>query len=398
MKRIIMHIDVNNAFLSWTAVSLLEKGLKYDIREGYTVIGGGRGKRSGVVLARSNSSKKIGIKTGETIYQAHKKCSVLRVYPPDFSLYDEMSNKLFSFLKEYSPDIEIMSIDECFLDYSKVRNLYGDVLTFAHDLKNQIKKELGFTVNIGIGNNKLLAKMASDFSKPDKVHTLFDYEVKSKMWILPVNKLYGVGKKTSEKLAKLGVNTISDLAQFDINILYKHFKNQAFKLIESANGIDNSPVNSEYESPKGISSSVTLDYDYIKKSEIYNVINLLSERVSCNLRKEKKYARVVAIIIRDSKFKTKSHQIKLKNATNISSEINRIAKKLFDDFWDGNPVRLIGVKLDSLVDKVNYQTSLFESIEKIDDKTKLTEIIDDINNKYGGMAIKLAAIIDKKKI
>ena len=184
-----MHIDVNNAFLSWSAIDLLNKGYKYDIRNSYAVIGGDEKKRSGIVLAKSTSAKKLGIVTAETLYSARKKCKVLKVYPPNFKFYNEMSNKFFSLLRKYTPDIEIASIDECYLDYGKVKSLYGDEVAFAYKIKDEIKNTLGFTVNIGIANNKLCAKMASDFSKPDKVHTLYENEVKEKMYPLDVGDL-----------------------------------------------------------------------------------------------------------------------------------------------------------------------------------------------------------------
>lgn len=196
MDKIIFHIDVNNAFLSWTAVDLLNKGYKYDIRNSYAVIGGDELARSGIVLAKSMPAKKLGIYTSETLYSARKKCRVLKVYPPNYKLYSEMSNKLFLLLSKYSPDIEITSIDECYMDYGKVKNMYGDEIEFAYKLKQEVKDTLGFTVNIGIANNKLCAKMASDFSKPDKVHTLFEYEIEEKMYPLKIDELFGVGKKT----------------------------------------------------------------------------------------------------------------------------------------------------------------------------------------------------------
>lgn len=381
-----MHIDVNNAFLSWTAASYLKQGLKYDIREGYTVIG--KGKKRGVVLARSELSKRVGIKTGEPLYKAHKKCLVLRVYPPNYKLYEKMSKDLYLYLKKYTPDIEKMSIDECFLDYTKIKHLYGNEIKFAHKLKNSIKKDLGWTVNIGIGNNKLLAKTASDFKKPNKVHTLYTNEIESKLWPLPVSKLFGVGKKTTEKLLKLNIKTIYDLAHIDQNKLSKYFKNQALKLIESANGIDDSEVISESISPKGIGSSITLNYDYTKKTDLYNIINSLVEKVAHQLRKQNKYANVVVITIRNNKFITKSHQIKLKNATNDTLEIKKTAKSLFDKLWDKTPVRLIGVRLEKLVDQVSYQISLFEEINEIEKNFKLTKVIDNINTKYGYKTIK----------
>ena len=252
MERIIMHIDVNNAFLSWTAIDLLNNGYKYDIRNSYAVIGGDEQRRSGIVLAKSNSAKKLGIYTSETLYSARKECKVLKVYPPNYKIYSEMSKKFFELLSKYSPDIEIASIDECYLDYGKVKSLYGDEIEFASKLKKEIKDKLGFTVNIGIANNKLCAKMASDFSKQYKVHTLYDFEIKDKMYPLKIGKLFGVGKKTTPKLEKLGIKTIGDLASYDILELTKYFKNQAIYLNRIAKGIDDSEVISQYIDPTSI--------------------------------------------------------------------------------------------------------------------------------------------------
>src|SRR5574344_1998019 len=216
MKRVIMHIDVNNAFLSWTAVDMLKNGATIDIRNEVAVIGGDESKRRGIVLAKSIPAKKYGIMSAETLYSARKKYFKLKVYPPNYKLYEAMSKSLFELLNKYTPDIEIVSIDECFLDYGKVKNLYGDELDFAYKLKDEIYNTLGFTVNIGIANNKLCAKMASDFTKPNKVHTLYSYEVKEKMWPLPIGELFGIGKKTVPKLQAIGIEKISDLANYDL--------------------------------------------------------------------------------------------------------------------------------------------------------------------------------------
>ena len=218
-----MHIDVNNAFLSWTAVDLLKKGYPIDIRNIESIIGGDESLRHGIVLAKSMVAKRKGVKTAETIRDAKRKCKDLKIFPPNYKLYSEMSNKLFKLISNYTPDIEKLSIDECFIDYTKVKNLYGDPIEFAHKLKNEVKNTLGFTVNIGIANNKLCAKMASDFLKPDKVHTLFSNEVEIKMYPLPIEELYGIGKSSSKKLRELGINTIGDLAIADSKILYKYW-------------------------------------------------------------------------------------------------------------------------------------------------------------------------------
>ena len=215
MERIILHIDVNNAFLSWTAVKLLKEGYKIDIREIPSVIAGDEQTRHGIVLAKSPVAKKLGIKTAETLYQARKKCPNLQTFQADRKYYKEMSNKMFEYISNFSPTIERFSIDECFVDFTGTHYLYNNIIELAYKIKDEIYQKFGFTVNIGIANNKLCAKMASDFEKPNKVHTLFNNEIESKMWPLPIEELFMVGKKTSEKLRKMGYNTIGDVAKTD---------------------------------------------------------------------------------------------------------------------------------------------------------------------------------------
>ena len=387
-----MHIDVNNAFLSWSAIDLLNKGYKYDIRNSYAVIGGDEKKRSGIVLAKSTPAKKLGIVTAETLYSARKKCKVLKVYPPNFKFYNEMSNKFFSLLRKYTPDIEIASIDECYLDYGKVKSLYGDEITFAYKIKDEIKNTLGFTVNIGIANNKLCAKMASDFSKPDKVHTLYENEVKEKMYPLDVGDLFGIGKRTVPKLNSLGIYKISDLALADPVMLEKYFKNQAYVMIKSANGIDDSIVDSNEYHPSCIGNEITLPHNISSKREAYDKLLILSEYVSKRLRKEEKYASVVCVTIKDEFLKRRSHQKKLLNETNIEKEIYKTACMIFDEFWNGENIRLIGIRLDGLTLSKKYQGSIFENVEKREHDEKIDKLIDNINFKFGKNTIKKTGI------
>lgn len=387
-----MHIDVNNAFLSWSAIDLLNKGYKYDIRNSYAVIGGDEKMRSGIVLAKSTPAKKLGIVTAETLYSARKKCKVLKVYPPNFKFYNEMSNKFFSLLRKYTPDIEIASIDECYLDYGKVKSLYGDEVAFAYKIKDEIKNTLGFTVNIGIANNKLCAKMASDFSKPDKVHTLYENEVKEKMYPLDVGDLFGIGKRTVPKLNSLGIYKISDLALSDPVMLEKYFKNQAYVMIKSANGIDDSIVDSNEYHPSCIGNEITLPHNISSKREAYDKLLILSEYVSKRLRKEEKYASVVCVTIKDEFLKRRSHQKKLLNETNIEKEIYKTACMIFDEFWNGENIRLIGIRLDGLTLSKKYQGSIFENVEKREHDEKIDKLIDNINFKFGKNTIKKAGI------
>lgn len=388
MERIIMHIDVNNAFLSWTAVDLLNKGYKVDIRKEVSVIGGDETKRRGIVLAKSIPAKKEGIQTAETLYIARKKCPRLKIYSPNYELYKTMSNNLFSYLKKYTSDIEIVSIDECFLDYGKVKRIYGDEIKFAYKIKNEIYNLYGFTVNIGIANNKLCAKMASDFTKPNKVHTLFSNEVKEKMWPLYIGDLYGIGKKSAEKLVKIGICKIEDLALSTKEKLYPYFKNQSSYMINIANGIDDSEVISEISNPKCISETYTLLYDYDDINEINKELKRITESITNDLKKTKRYTSVIAVIIRDKYFKTNTHQLKLKNATDNKDEIYEVVKKLFKESWDETPIRLIGVRLDSLSNSNDYQISLFENIEEKVKDEKINKTIGELKKKFGDNIIK----------
>jgi len=395
VERIIFHIDVNNAFLSWTAIDLLNNGYGYDIRNSYAVIGGDPKLRKGIVLAKSTPCKKLGIYTSMTLYEAGKKCSVLKVYPPNYKFYSYMSNELFKLLSKYTPDIEVASIDECYLDYGKVKKLYGDELDFAKKIQKEIYDTLKFTVNIGIANNKLCAKMASDFTKPNKIHTLYNHEIETKMYPLPISDLFLVGKKTSEKLMNLGIKTIGDLANFDYYTLYKHFKNQASFLINQAKGIDDSIVDSSTFIPKGISNEITLDKDITSKDKLYPYLMNLCDSIAIRLRDQKKYASVICVILKDNYFKRKSHQRKLNNATNVTSEIYNVAKEILDEMWNDEAVRLIGVRLDKLTDNINYQASLFDD-DKLVEESKVDSVVDDLKKKFGSKIINKASLSNNK--
>ena len=394
MKRIIMHIDVNNAFLSWTAVLYLKQGMKVDIRNTYAVIGGDEKARHGIVLAKSMPAKKRGVVTAETLFSAKKKCPNLKVYPPNYNFYKKMSDSMLNLIRKYSPDIEQMSIDECFLDYTPVKHLYGDEVEFAYKLKKEIYDTLGFTVNVGIGNNKLCAKMASDFSKPYKVHTLFDYEVEKKMWPLKVDDLFGIGKKTAIKLHNLNINTIYDLAHTDRNYLYKYFKNQASDMIDAANGKGSDMVVSEESVPKGIGNETTLNHNISNREELEPYLLALSENVAIRLRKQKKYASVVVVTLKDKFFKRMSHQKKLVNATNLTEEIYKTACEILGEMYVEDGIRLIGVRLDKLSDTSLHQVSLFEDLKVREDGNSLEKTVDELKEKYGFKIIKKASLID----
>ena len=388
-----MHIDVNNAFLSWTAVDMLRRGYKIDIRNTEAIIGGDESMRHGIVLAKSIVAKKKGVKTAETIRDAKRKCNNLKIYPPNYELYGEMSNSLFRLISNYTPDMEKLSVDECFIDYTKVRKLYGDPIAFAHKLKDEIKSKLGFTVNIGIANNKLCAKMASDFLKPDRVHTLFKDEIEIKMYPLPIEELYGIGKSGSKKLRELGINTIGDLANSNYNNLYKYFKNQTLKIINSAKGIDDSIIVSKKSETECISNSTTTSYNLNSLDDIYKFLYPLVENVSSTLRKNNKYTSLVGVMLKDKYFKTYSHQRRLKNPTSNTDEIYKISKELIKELWNEEGVRLVGVSLSKFSSSLNHQISIFEDIKYVEKNNELDKVLDKLKETYGSNIIKKASQI-----
>jgi len=403
MKRIILHIDVNNAFLSWTAVDRLNKGEKIDIRNRYAVIGGDEASRRGIVLAKSNLCKARGVVTGESLYLARKKCPYLDVYPANYKLYKYFSDKMYQYLLQYTNVIERYSIDECFLDYTSSYKLFGDPIKLAYKIKDDVKKNLGFTVNVGIGNNKLEAKMASDFSKPDKVHTLFDEEVKIKMWSLPITDLFMLGKSSAAKLQEMDIKTIGDLANTDINLLIRKFKSHGKLMWEFANGIDNSEVSYLEKDAKSISASTVLPYNYSREQECFKVLKSLSMEVGRKLRNSGMYARNVSIWIKYSNFVKVSKQMVLDNRIHTDEDIYKYSTTLFTKLWDkDNYIRGLCVGVSDFSTCHDKQLSLFDmnssnTKEKANDKDdKLQKVLDDIRNKYGNEKIMYADMMKKK--
>ena len=393
-ERIIFHIDCNNAFLSWTAVNMLHSGSKIDIRNRYAVIGGKESERKGIVLAKSNLCKSKGVITGETLYSARRKCPYLEVYQPDYKIYKKYSDIMYTYLCSYSDKIERYSVDECFIDFTgKIDNL-ENIIKLAYKIKDEIKNNFGFTVNIGIGNNKLLAKMASDFKKPDMVHTLFSYEVKEKMWPLSVGDLFMIGKASNKKLLDLGIRTIGELANKDLDFLMRYFKSMGKLMWEYANGIDNSLVECDYGNPKSISNSLVLPYNYTNIDDIYEEIRKLSVDTGKRLRSKKMYAPNVMVWVKFHDFTKISKQVTLDNLINQDKDIYENAIKLFNKIWtpdSDKKVRALCVGVSNLTDIYKVQLSLFNNPNVHDEVSdNLKETLDKIKNKYGDKSITYA--------
>jgi DNA polymerase-4 len=386
-NRIIFHIDVNSAFLSWEAAYRLQEGKKIDLREIPSVVGGNEESRHGIVLAKSIPAKKFNIKTGETLYSARSKCPNLTIVPPRYNLYVKCSNAMHELFKEYTPVIQRFSVDESWLDFTNMNNHYPDYMKLAHEIKNRIKNDLGFTVSIGISSNKLLAKMGSDIKKPDAITTLFPNEIKQKMWPLPVEDLFMVGRATTPKLHKLNINTIGDLANYDLDILRNKLKSHGQLIWNYANGIEHSKVRkSTHIDMKGIGNSTTTAFDTEDKETAHRVLLSLCETVGMRLRDSNNCCNVVSLSIREADLISYSRQKKLSTATDSTRKIYEVACNLFDSVWKGNPIRHLGVHITDLCSNDFHQYTLLDSFN-YDKDSKLNKVVDEIRLKYGNKAI-----------
>ena len=394
MQRLIFHVDVNSAFLSWEAAKRVKQGLP-DLREIPSCIGGDPKKRTGIVVAKSIPAKKYGIQTGEPMGMALQKCPDLVCVPSDFALYDRCSKAFKSICASYAPVMESFSIDEVFLDMTGTGQIYPDPMVTACEIKDRIYRELGFTVNVGISTNKLLAKMASDFEKPNKVHTLYPEEVPQKMWPLPVRDLLFLGKASEKKLVQNGIRTIGDLARANEKEIQMLLGEKAgHQLYLSANGLDDSPVKAQREEAKGISVETTFDEDIVSYEQIFPILLSQCDIVAARMRREGKKCNCVAVSFRTLEFKNKSHQRKLDNPTDVTNEIYQNVRQLFQESWSGKPLRLIGVALTGLTEDDFIQMSLFEDPKKREQQKKLDEAMDNIRKKFGNDKISRASTMN----
>ena len=396
MNKIIFHIDVNSAFLSWEATYRLHhRGGTLDIRTVPSAVGGDMSMRHGIILAKSIPAKKYHITTGETILEAKRKCPNLLLVPPNYDMYEQCSKAFMKILREYSEDVEQYSIDEAFLDMSSSCHLFGTPKETAEQIKNRIRDELGFTVNVGISTNKLLAKMASDFKKPDLVHTLYPEEIKEKMWVLPVSDLFFVGRATTKKLLTLGITTIGELANADPVWLKTILKKQGEIVWNFANGIDFSPVVNVPPPNKGYGNSTTTPYDVVDEKTARKVLLALSETVGSRLRKDQVEIEVVSVGIRYSDLSYVSHQKRLKTSTDLTLEIYAAACELFSALWNGAPIRHLGVHTGKVADSdfsrqlVLFDDTDYEKLSRVDDT------VDAIRKRFGNDALKRATFVNQ---
>ena len=399
MSSVIFHIDVNSAYLSWTAAEKLKNGAAQDLREIPSIIGGDQKSRHGVVLAKSVPAKKYGIRTGEPVANAFRKCPNLVMEPPDHKMYRQKSAMLMEYLRSFSTKIEQVSVDECYMDFTEIASKYASPVSAAFQIKDSIREKFGFTVNIGISSNKLLAKMASDFEKPDKVHTLFPEEVPLKMWPLPIGELFMAGRSSVEALKKLEIDTIGELANADLGLIELHLKSHGKMLWEFANGIDHSEVQPEQSEAKGVGNSTTLSEDAATVEEAMKVFYKLAKSVGARLRKAGQRAGMVSMEIKYYDFRTTSHQKQLLKPTNEDQVLYETACQLFKEIWSGEPVRLLGIRTAKLsAESEPEQMTLFdmELPQPPDEKhQRLNAAMEAIRKRYGNDAVKKASLMKK---
>ena len=386
-QRVIFHVDANSAFLSWSAAYRVKVlGESLDLRTVPSVVAGDKESRHSIILAKSAPAKKFGIQTGEPLFLALEKCPDLKIVEPDYALYVECSRHFVEVLRQFSPVVEQYSIDEAWVDMTGTERLFGPPVIAADALRRKVLEELGFTVNVGISSNKLLAKMAGDFEKPNKVHTLFPEEVAAKMWPLPVRDLFLVGGATERKLRLLGIYTIGDLAKADPALLRRKLGKHGETIWHYANGRNADLVTPEPAEAKGFGNSVTTAKDVVSTEEAHQVLLSLMETAAMRMRREGKYGSCVAVHLRTNEFRHFSHQSKLGCATNITRELYRDAARVFDEMWDRKtPLRQLGVQITELTDRPYQQYDFFSGMtpQQYERKMKLDETVDALRDKFG---------------
>lgn len=395
MPGIILHIDVNSAFLSWSAIRLLESGSTVDLREIPAIVGGDQKTRHGIVVAKSIPAKRYGIHTADTVASAFRKCPTLVSVPPDHTYYREKSEALMDLLRNICPRIQQVSVDECFMDYEPLKNKFSSPEICGRYICDTVFKKLKFTVNVGISDRKILAKMASDFEKPNKVHTLFPDEIPVKMWPLPVRDLLFLGKVSEKKLTEAGIRTIGDLArEREERVQFLLGEKAGHQLYRYARGIDDSPVRAQPEAAKGFSVETTFNDDIVSMEQIQPVLLEQCDVLATRMRRKGKKCTCISVMFRTLDFKNRSHQTKLENPTDVTDEIYKNARRLFTEFWKGQPLRLIGVALTNLTEDSFEQLSLFEDTQDKERRQKLDAAMDAIRSKYGNSMITRASIMN----
>lgn len=394
MERKILHVDINNCYAS------IECSINPKLKGKAVAVGGDPEQRHGIILAKNQIAKEMGVKTGEALWEAREKCPDLIVLRPNFPLYLKYSKHARSVYESYADRVEPFGIDECWLDVSGYR---GDAEVLAQEIRLRIKKELGITVSVGVSFNKIFAKLGSDMKKPDAVTVITKDNFKDKVWKLPVSDLLFVGRATTAKLLRYGIHTIGELANTRQDFLIQWFGKNGITLWKFANGLDDSPVmyaGTERE-VKSVGNGTTAYRDLVCDDDVRVIVFTLAESVAMRLREHKLKACGVSIAVRDKDLVTYSRQKKLCMPTNDAVDIARCALSLFFEnhhFDKGaKPVRSVTVcGFDLIPEDAPIQLNLDVSAEKLRKTESLNKSLDAIRKRYGYTTIKHAVILTDK--
>ena len=389
--KVIFHIDVNSAYLAWEAIERLKEGETQDIRLIPAIVGGDPATRRGIVLSKSLLCKPYKIETGESLFSALKKCAGLSIFPARFNLYEKYSEGMIEYLNQFSDRVQQYSIDEAFVDYTFMEEHFGPPMIAADKIRNGIKEKFGFTVCVGVGPNKLLAKMATELRKPDFTNSLFPNEIE-KMWALPIEELFMAGRATAPKLRRIGIQTIGDLAHYDVKYLVPHFKSFAHMLWRYANGIDDSEVAVSHAPAKSIGNSTTTPFDVTSYEDANRILLHLCEAIGKRLRKNNVSAAVISVGIRNKSFEYYSHQKKISVPTDITTELYRHTMQVFKEGWRKEPIRQLGVRAEKLYDSQFAQIPLFDQGE-MEKLKKVDRSVDIIRQRFGDEAVMRATFL-----
>jgi DNA polymerase-4 len=386
--RTILHVDLNAFYAS------VEQARNTELQGLPVAVAGDKDNRHGIILTASYEARKYGVKTAITIAEAKKLCPNLIFVKPNFREYMKYSNKVMDILRSFSPDVEIFSIDEAWVDVTGCERLFGSGVEIANKIRERIRKELNITASVGVSYCKLMAKMASDLKKPDATSVVMPEDVPKVIWPLPIEDLMGVGRKTKTKMNAIGIFTIGDLANTQLSLIEKKFGKVGKYLWAFANGIDNSKVSSKGHEVKGIGNSITTPRDVLTINEASEVVMSLCESVGKRMRERGFEGNIIEIMVRTKDFKSFVRQRKLKNYTDITYEIYNEAMELLQENWDMSvPIRLLGVRVTGLrLSNEFRQISFFEE-NKRQKSEKLDRCLDAIREKYGSSSVIRASLM-----
>lgn len=395
MQKVVFLVDMNAFFIS------CEMTRNSSLVGIPAAVAGDPKKRSGIILAANYEARSCGVKTAMVLHQALKFCPQLILVPPDHRFYQQKSDDVMDLLSNYTPVMEQNSIDEAWLDMTGCEGLFGNPLNTAKRIMDEIKEKLGLWCSIGIAGNKFLSKMAAEMKKPLGITELWEHDIPQKLWPLPVKEMYGIGAKTADKLNRMGIRTIGNLAEFDADRIISILGKSGNEIYMHAHGIDNNPVLARIDdNMKSIGRSTTLPEDIADVGKARLVLMELADDIGMTARKHGKKGRTVHITLKFSDFQTFTRQTTI-SATNTTREIYRAGCSLLEKNWNkSHPVRLIGISLSGFHENCPLdQPSLFDQMEdnmRTDKNEQIDAAMDKIRNKYGSKTITFATLVKKQ--